>query len=68
MQERFLIVICSFVNSYDGRFVYSGIKFIGRIIGLEQDMKFKRFLNYDDVFVNRIIDKLKNFLKDRVLI
>ena len=68
VQERFVTAVCSFGNSYEGGFVYLGIRSDGTISGLEKDMKLGGFVDYNDSFANHIIDKLEFLLKDRVFI
>lgn len=67
-QERFATAVCGFGNSYEGGFVYLGIKSDGSISGLEKDLKLGEFSDYNDSFANHIIDKLEDFLKDRVFL
>ena len=68
VQERFATAVCGFGNSYDGGFVYLGIKSDGTISGLEQDLKLGEFSDYDDSFANHIVNRLEDFLKDRVFL
>ncbi len=68
VQERFITAVCSFGNSYKGGFVYLGIRSDGDISGLEEDMRLGKFSDYDDSFANHMIDRLEEFLKDKVFL
>jgi len=68
VQERLATAVCSFGNSYEGGFVYLGVKSDGTIAGLEEDMKLGGFTDYGDSFANHMLDKLEDLLKDRVFL
>ena len=65
VQKRFVIAVCAFGNSQIGGFVYIGIDAKGKIMGLDRDMKFGKFLNYNDEFANHVRDILGHYLQNR---
>lgn len=61
--------VCSFANSYDGGFVYLGIKTDGTISGLERDLNLEgKIKDYDDSFANHIRDTLGTLMHDKTFI
>ena len=65
VQKRFVIAICAFGNSRAGGFIYMGINAEGRIVGLDKDMKFGKFSNYNDIFANHMRDTIGHYIQNK---
>jgi len=68
VRERLAVAVCSFGNSREGGFVYLGVDSDGRVVGLERDLRFGGFSDYDDSFANGIRNALGDLISDRAFI
>jgi len=68
VRERLAVAVCSFGNSREGGFVYLGVDSDGCVVGLERDLRFGGFSDYDDSFANGIRNALGDLIPDRAFI
>ncbi len=68
VRERFATAVCAFGNSYEGGFLYVGIKSDGTVSGMEKDMKLDGFTNYEDDLANHMRTTLGALLVNKVFL